>query len=121
MVKSILRNGTSLLFRRQTTILSAAGIMMVLMLASRILGLARNWFLARYFGAGVSVDAFNVALVAPDLLANVLIAGALSVSFIPIFTTYLTKEKNDEAWDLASSVLNASLIVYAVLGLIIFL
>ncbi|MDP2671877.1 MAG: murein biosynthesis integral membrane protein MurJ, partial [bacterium] len=47
--------------------------------------------------------------------------GALSVSFIPIFTTYLTKEKNDEAWDLASSVLNASLIVYAVLGLIIFL
>lgn len=121
MVKGLFRNGTSLLFKRQTTILSAASVMMVLMLASRFLGLARNWFLARYFGAGTSIDAFNVALVAPDLLANVLIAGALSVSFIPIFTTYLSKEKKEDAWDLASSVLNFSLIVYFLIGLIIFI
>jgi putative peptidoglycan lipid II flippase len=121
MVKGLFRNGTSLLFKRQTTILSAASVMMVLMLASRFLGLARNWFLARYFGAGSSIDAFNVALVAPDLLANVLIAGALSVSFIPIFTTYLTKERKEDAWDLASSVLNFSLIVYFLLGLLIFI
>ena len=95
--------------------------MMTLMLASRFLGLARNWFLARYFGAGASVDAFNVALVAPDLLANVLIAGALSVSFIPIFTTYLNKENKSEAWDLAGSILNLSLLVYFGIGLFIFL
>jgi len=121
MVKAFFLNGRSFLFRRQTTILSAAVIMMVLMLASRFLGLARNWFLARYFGAGIAIDAFNVALVAPDLLANVLIAGALSVSFIPIFTTYLTKEKQDEAWNLASSILNLSLLVYFFVGLLIFL
>jgi putative peptidoglycan lipid II flippase len=121
MVKAFFLNGKSFLFRRQTTILSAAVIMMALMLASRFLGLARNWFLARYFGAGIAIDAFNVALVAPDLLANVLIAGALSVSFIPVFTTYLTKEKQEEAWNLASSILNISLLVYFFVGLVIFL
>lgn len=95
--------------------------MMFLMLASRILGLVRNWFLAGTFGAGDALDAYNAGFILPDLIAVVLINGALSVAFIPIFTTYLTQKGMDEAWDMASSVLNLSLIVFFVFGFIILL
>ena len=39
MVKNIIKNGTDLLFRRQTSILSAASIIAAAVLMSRILGL----------------------------------------------------------------------------------
>lgn len=121
MVNKFLRQSSSILFRRQTTILSAALIMMLLVLASRFLGLWRNWFLARYFGASGTLDAFNTAFVIPDLIANVLITGALSVAFIPVFTTFITKKRNSEAEILASSILNLVLIIYSIFAIIVFL
>lgn len=120
MVNKFLRKSSSILFRRQTTILSAALLMMGLVLASRFLGLWRNWFLARYFGASGTLDAFNAAFVIPDLIANVLITGALSVAFIPIFTTYVTKKHNAEAEILASTILNLVLIAYSILAVVVF-
>ncbi|MDO8260259.1 MAG: lipid II flippase MurJ, partial [Candidatus Magasanikbacteria bacterium] len=121
MVNKFLQQGRSILFKRQTNILSAALIMMVLVLTSRFLGLWRNWFLARYFGASGTLDAFNAAFVIPDLIANVLITGALSVAFIPVFTTYITKKQNHEAEALASTILNLVLLIYAVLAVVVFL
>ncbi len=121
MVNKILNKGSSIFFKRQSTILSAAVIMMLLMLVSRFLGLWRNWFLARYFGASGTLDAFNTAFVVPDLLANVLITGALSVAFIPIFTTYINKKQKNEANELASSILNLALIVYVLVAVLVFL
>ena len=59
--------------------------------------------------------------VLPDLIAIVLINGALSVAFIPIFTTYLTQKGSEEAWEMGSSVLNLSLLVFLAFGIIIFL
>lgn len=121
MVKRFIRQGSSLLLRRQTSILSAAVIMMILVLASRFLGLWRNWFLARYFGAAGSLDALNVAFVIPDLLTSVLITGALSVAFIPIFTKYVHKKEKEEGEILASSILNIALVVYAVISMVVFI
>ena len=121
MVKRFFRNSTSILFRRQKTLLSAAVIMMFLIFASRVLGLVRNWFLAGTFGAGPELDAYNAGFVLPDLIAIVLINGALSVAFIPIFTTYLTQKGSKEAWEMGSSVLNLSLLVFLAFGIIIFL
>ena len=93
--------------------------MMFLMLASRILGLVRNYFLASTFGAGPPLDAYNAGFVLPDLVSVVLINGALTVALIPIFTTYLTQKGKDEAWNMASSILNLSLLVYLFFGVII--
>ncbi len=121
MVNKILYKSSSIFFQRQSTILSAALIMMLLVLVSRFLGLWRNWFLARYFGASGTLDAFNTAFVIPDLLANVLITGALSVAFIPIFTTYVKKNQKNEANELASSILNLALVVYVLVALLVFL
>lgn len=120
MVNKLISRGGSLILARQNTILSAALIIMILTLTSKVLGVFRNWFLARYFGASGPLDAFNTAFVVPDLIANLLITGALSAAFIPVFTDYLNKKKIAEAEIVASSVLNLVLAIFAVFALIVF-
>ena len=92
--------------------------MMVLVLASRILGLVRNRFLAHFFPIE-TLDAYRAAFVIPDFVANVLITGALSVAFIPVFTSYLQNRKENDGWKIASSVLNMSLGFYLVFTLLL--
>ena len=120
MVRQFFKNSTAILFKRQTTIISAAAIMMVLVLASRILGLVRNRFLAHFFPVA-TLDAYRAAFLLPDFIANVLIVGALSVAFIPIFTTYLNSKNEKEGWRIASSILNISLLFFAVFAFLIFI
>ncbi|OGY26583.1 MAG: hypothetical protein A2Z11_00130 [Candidatus Woykebacteria bacterium RBG_16_43_9] len=120
MVRQFLTNSSAFLFKRQTTIMSAATIMMVLVLASSVLGLVRNRFLAHFFPVD-QIGAYAAAFVLPDLVSSILITGILSVAFIPVFTTYLNNRQEKEAWKIASSVLNASLLFYLVLAVIIFI
>jgi len=94
--------------------------MMILVLASRILGLVRNRFLAHFFPVE-TLDAYRAAFLLPDFIANVLITGALSVAFIPIFTAYLNSKNEREGWRVASSILNISLLLFAILALLLFI
>lgn len=119
MVKRFLKNSTRILFQRQNTILSAATIMMLLILASRILGLIRNRLLAGTFGAGSELDIYNAAFALPDFIADFLITGALTVSFIPIMTSLITKNREKEAEAVASTVLNVALLIFGLIGFII--
>lgn len=121
MVNKWFTNGKSLLYQRQTNILSAAIVMMVLMLASKFLGLLRNRALAGQFGAGKELDIYVTAFVIPDFLANLLIIGTLSTAFIPVFSSYLAKDKQKEAWKIASALLNLSFILFGIFGLLIFI
>ncbi|MCJ7645775.1 murein biosynthesis integral membrane protein MurJ [bacterium] len=66
-------------------------------LASRILGYLRDMLIANFFGAGFVADAFFVAYRIPNLLRQLLGEGALSASFIPVFTEYLTTKPKEEA------------------------
>ena len=94
--------------------------MMFLVLASRILGLVRNRFLAHFFPIE-TLDAYKAAFVVPDFLANILITGVLSVAFIPVFTSYFASRKENEGWRVASSMLNIALLFFAVLAVILFI
>jgi len=120
MVRSFFKNSTAILFKRQTTIISAATIMMALVLASRILGLVRNRLLLHFFPPG-TLDAWEAAFILPDLIANVLITGAVAVAFIPVFTTYLNSKNKREGWWVASSVLNISLFTFAIFAIFLFI
>src|SRR4030065_347808 len=111
MVRQFFKTSTAILFRRQTTIISAATIMMVLVFASRVLGLVRNRFLTHFFPVE-SLDAYRAAFLVPDFIANILIVGALSVAFIPVFTTYLNSKNEKEGWRVASAILNISLLFF---------
>ena len=66
-------------------------------LASRILGYVRDMLIANFFGAGLVADAFFIAYRIPNLLRRLLGEGALSASFIPVFTEYLTTKPKEEA------------------------
>src|SRR6185503_6139032 len=52
----------------------------------------------------------------PDALFNLVVAGALASAFIPVFAGYLAKENEDEAWHVASSVMNVLVLALVVLS-----
>ena len=64
-------------------------------LLSRILGLVRDFFIARYFGANSLSDAFLVAFRIPNFFRRLFAEGAFSQAFIPILAD--TKANKSEA------------------------
>jgi putative peptidoglycan lipid II flippase len=100
------------------SITSAAIIVAAASLASRFLGIFRDRILASEFGAGNVLDMYYAAFRVPDLVFNLLVLGALSAGFIPIFTQlcqsrvsfhflcFGKKKCQDEAWYVANVVLN---------------
>ncbi|MFM8784221.1 MAG: lipid II flippase MurJ, partial [Phycisphaerales bacterium] len=56
-----------------------------LTLLSRVTGLGRDALLARAFGAGPLLDAFNFAFQVPNLFRRLFGEGALSASFLPVY------------------------------------
>jgi len=73
---------------------------------SNILGLLRDRIFVSIFGAGNALDAYYVAFRIPDLIFNLLVLGALFSAFIPVFTDYITRKENKEAWHVANSLIN---------------
>ena len=108
--------------RRQTNILSAAFIIMAAYATSGLLGLIRNRLLAATFFGGreSQLDAYFAAFVIPDTLFQLLIIGALSAAFIPVFSHYL-KKGEEEASILASATMNGITAVFLVLVVVVFL
>jgi putative peptidoglycan lipid II flippase len=99
----------------------SAGVFGLATITSRILGLARDQVIAFYFGAGDANDAFRVASRIPNLVRDLFAEGAMSAAFVPTFTRLLAVEGRERSWRLASSVINALLIVtgaIVVLGVI---
>ena len=84
---------------------AAAFIVGASSLASRLLGLLRDRVLAGTFGAGASLDAYYAAFRLPDTVYNLIILGAISAGFIPVFTEYLETKGKGEAAKLAGQVL----------------
>ncbi|MCX6811387.1 MAG: murein biosynthesis integral membrane protein MurJ [Candidatus Berkelbacteria bacterium] len=90
-------------------------------LLSRILGIFRDRLFAARFGAGNELDAYFAAFRIPDFIFNLLIIGALSAAFIPVFTRYLTRNHEDEAFKISNSVTNLVVLLWIVVALIIFI
>ena len=84
----------------------ASIIMMVSVVSSRVIGLVREMCIAYVGGAGGSVDAYQVAFIIPEILNHVVASGFLSVTFIPIFSSYLTNGKETEGWRVFSIIFN---------------
>jgi putative peptidoglycan lipid II flippase len=99
------------------TIASAAIIIGATSLLSRLLGILRDRVLAGEFGAGPDLDMYYAAFRFPDLLFNLIIIGAISAGFIPVFTSYLKNEK--KAWELVNNVLNILLVVLVLISVVL--
>jgi len=101
------------------SVASAAFIITMAGLVSRLLGLFRDRLLAGTFGAGDILDAYYAAFRIPDLIYNLLILGALSAAFIPVFTGLMSKDKKEEAWKLASSIMQLAILAVIFISLIL--
>jgi len=107
------------LFNSQTkTITGAAGILAISSLVSRLLGLVRDRLLASTFGAGSNLDVYFAAFRIPDLIYNILIAGGVIVAFLPLFSEYFLKNK-EESWKFANNVLNIFFFFLILISLIL--
>lgn len=105
----------------QKRVARAAGIVMFLIFLSRVLGFVRERAIATVFGRTAETDVFFAAFAIPDLMYQLLVGGVISSAFIPVFTQYLASDKEDEAWYVASSFMNLTMIllfVLTVLGII---
>ncbi|MBP9827450.1 murein biosynthesis integral membrane protein MurJ [Candidatus Saccharibacteria bacterium] len=106
---------------KRRSISMAAILISLSYLLSRILGLVRDRLLASNFGLSPQADAYAAAFRIPDLLFTLLVSGAFAVSFIPVFVGYLEKKKIDEAWEIASVVLNLLVLLTLALGIVTFI
>ena len=67
---------------------------------SRLLGLARDIVIARFFSAGDEADAFFVAFKIPNFLRRLFAEGAFSLAFVPVLTEYRNQFTPTETRDL---------------------
>ncbi|OGJ42187.1 murein biosynthesis integral membrane protein MurJ [Candidatus Peregrinibacteria bacterium RIFCSPLOWO2_02_FULL_39_10] len=86
-------------------------------LLSYLLGLARDRIIAVHFGTTSMTDAYNASFLIPDFIFNLFIAGALSAAFLPVFSQYLTKNK-EEAHEIANTMLTSAFLAISVLSVV---
>jgi len=101
-----------------SSVMSAAFLITTAGLMSRALGLVRDRFLASTFGAGDTLDVYYAAFRIPDLVYNLLIFGALSAAFIPVFTSLMSREKDEDAWKMANGIMNLAILSIIILSAI---
>src|SRR5262245_15873533 len=83
-------------------------------IASRVLGLARDTVKSHYFGATGAVSAYELAVIVPVTLYDLLIGGMVSSALVPVFSGYLARQQKEELWQLVGTLLAVLTIVMAV-------
>jgi putative peptidoglycan lipid II flippase len=102
--------------KKQTSVGSAAIVLVSMVFTSRILGLIRDRLLSARFAPeelGVYFAAFRL----PNFLFELLVTGALTSAFIPVFTRYLAQNKERDGWHMASVLINISIAILGVVSI----
>jgi len=106
----------SIIFSKQKTIFSSALLIATTIIIARFFGFLRFRVLASYFPKE-QLDIFFASFRIPDIVFEILITGALTSSFIPIFIKY--KEDREELSKNISSIIN--IIFFSLFLIIIFI
>ena len=85
-------------------LLRSSGVVGVMTMLSRVLGLVRDMVIARYFGAGAGADAFFVAFKIPNFLRRLFAEGAFSQAFVPVLSSYRENQDITEVRRLVNAV-----------------
>lgn len=99
------------------SITGAAIILGAASLLSRVIGLIRDRTFAHLFGASDILDAYYAAFRIPDFLFNILLAGAISVGFVPVFLA-VWKKSQAEAWRITNGLFTLAALLLGVVSLI---
>lgn len=99
----------------------AAALLAGSTLVSSLLGLYRDRLLnGTYLKTyPVGIDAYTVAFTIPDFMFFILVSGALSVTFIPVFNQRLATGNKKSAWELSTSMINLMAIATLIASVLI--
>jgi putative peptidoglycan lipid II flippase len=103
---------------RRFSIVEAALLLILGLMASRGLGVVRQTIFNALFGTGAAANAFYASSRLPDTLFNLIAGGALTHAFIPVFLAYEKDKGREETWKLVSLVFNLMFVVLTLLALI---
>ncbi len=87
----------------------SAGLVGLLTLASRVLGLIRDAVVAALFRQQ-GTDAFFVAFTVPNVLRRLLAEGSLTVAFIPVYTAHRARYGEEQARAMVRAALGLALL-----------
>lgn len=102
--------------RSTRSVASAALVVMLFFVLSRVLGLVREVVIAAQFGASSELDAYLAAFRVPDLLFQLVAGGALGSAFIPTFASYWARDDHRGAWLLFSRSLNLVVLLLIIIA-----
>lgn len=99
----------------------AAGLLAGSTFLSSLLGLFRDRLLNSTYAATYpqGLDAYTVAFIIPDFMFFLLVSGALSVTFIPVFNERLAHHNKKSAWELSTSMMNVMALAALVISVLI--
>ncbi len=79
------------------TAFSATLLLITAVLLSRVIGYARDAYIAWAYGAGGATDAYVAAFTLPDFLNYIVAGGAASITFISIYKRNLAENRDADA------------------------
>ena len=105
------------------TITRGAAVFAVLTFLSRIFGLFRDMLFANIFGISIVTSAFMIAYQIPNSFRRLFGEGALSGSFVPVFSECIHEKGDENGFRLANSLFTIAGIILGIivlLGLIVY-
>src|SRR5438270_552283 len=100
---------------REHSATSAAILLASATMLARLVGYLRDAYVAYAFGAGPVTDAYVAAFTLPDFLLYLAAGGAVSITFISLFTRYLAEGKEREAEETFSVILSVMTVIFSVI------
>ena len=107
--------------QRSRGLLKSSGLVSLLTMLSRVLGLIRDMVVANFFGAGAGSDVFFLAFKIPNFFRRLFAEGAFSQAFVPVLTEYRELRSSADIQELVNKVsgtLGATLLFITILGVL---
>lgn len=102
------------------SIASAAVVIGLGVIASRLLGLGRELVIAALFGSTSTTSAFRTATRITTGFYDLLLSGATTSALVPVFSDYAGAGKNDELSRVASTFVNLAIVALGIIvGLLV--
>jgi putative peptidoglycan lipid II flippase len=102
----------------------ATAVMSVGTALSRLTGLVRLVSVTAALGiveSGRLTDTYNIGNTAPNIIYELVLGGVLTSVFVPVFVELLEREGRDRAWEVASALINLSVVVLTAITTIVIL
>jgi putative peptidoglycan lipid II flippase len=96
---------------RFSPVASAAVLIACCSVLSRIVGLIRDRVLIGVLGVGDVLDVYTSAGRIPEAMLQLLVVGAVSAAFIPIFVEHFTQNRQ-RAWEYTNAILHIAVLIF---------